>query len=825
MQLNIKISQLTFFISFMLGGYLFAQEECLNCHTDDGLSYKRKGREISLFVDEKKFGESVHAGLECIDCHSDFNAEELPHKEGKDIYKVDCGTCHEDYSKLVKSDIHHRLKNLVGDKGPDCKTCHDYHYVKSPSEVKNKVGFYCAKCHDGNVVLANPYHSKVVAKEKCYECHDATKYQPMLTQSVHSNLGCADCHNFISHNLKDHPGNVKNTQKADCYLCHSSIAAEHRESIHGISLNEGVDEAAMCWNCHGSHKILKVSDPQSQVATKNIAATCGECHDKAEMNEKYGIAPTCPTDSYSKSVHGKVVSEGGNAATCISCHGVHNIKNRIQEKSMISTYNIPDNCGKCHQEITEDYKESIHWIKAKKGVRLSPICTDCHCEHGINAINNTAQPRKEIRKMQEQTCLQCHQNPMINAKYGETSEVNLYQDSYHGLAGMRGDDDAATCVDCHSVHKILPANHPGSTVNEANVTETCKKCHPEANAVFAKSYSHVTQSAEGREIENFVSTTYFWLIVFVIGGMILHNLLIFVFEMHKKRKKLKNSITIPRFTRNEVIQHILLLTSFLLLAITGFALKFPKSFWADGLYQIGLTETIRQNIHRVCAVVMMTLGVYHIIYLFATKRGRDVLRNLIPNINDIKDAVQNILYYLRIKQHPPEFDKYDYAEKAEYWALIWGTIVMGITGLILWFPTFIGDWAPIWLIKVSETIHYYEAILATLAIIVWHWFFVIFHPAEYPMSFTWVDGKMSLAHYRHHHEKHFKKIVKEWFEVKHGKKARKDIKHSSELFISTLEKNGLNADDVFANEIRNDIELRNWLDKEVGGIEENTESE
>lgn len=140
---------------------------------------------------------------------------------------------------------------------------------------------------------------------------------------------------------------------------------------------------------------------------------------------------------------------------------------------------------------------------------------------------------------------------------------------------------------------------------------------------------------------------------------------------------------------------------------------------------------------------------------------------------------------------------------------------MGITGFILWFPTIVGNWAPTWLIKVSELIHFYEAILATLAIVVWHWFFVIFHPREYPMSLTWIDGKMTLETYRHHHEKHFRRVVLEWKEYLAGKRDLKKVSYSTILFTKTFEDNGLVPEQIIDKELENDPELRDWLDKQL----------
>jgi len=765
---------------------------CLDCH-------------------ENKIEKSVHESIiECQDCHSDVKDEEHIEKKPR---TVNCGSCHEEYTGLVNADIHHRLKIK---NPPNCKTCHGSHNVSTPpSDNWLKVKEVCSKCHT-SAILANPYHAKAIGNKQCYACHKDVDTRITLPSSVHKNLQCADCHNYISHNINAHSKEIKSEQIADCYLCHTDIAKVHRESIHGISLKEGIYEAAKCWDCHGSHDIKKVNSPSSKVFPKNLAQTCGNCHDNPEIIKKYKIAIPNPGVRYSNSVHGKLV-EGGRleAANCILCHGAHDIKNKVQHGSKISTNNIPELCGKCHPKAAEEYQQSIHWIRAKKGFTESPVCDYCHSEHSIHAVNILGK-REEAKKLQEETCMVCHENPRIAARFGKSGiEASRYQDSYHGMAVMRGDKDAAMCIDCHGVHKILPKDYSESSVSPENVTATCKKCHTNATQTFSRSYSHKTQQDEAAYVENIVDVIYFWFIIIVIGGMALHNALIFVYEIKKKKNKNIKHIKIPRFTQNEVIQHYLLLISFIVLAITGFALKYHQSWWANLLFNLGMTETARQYIHRGAAVVMMVTGVYHIGYLLFTSRGRDVLSNLLPKLSDFVEFRENMLYYLGISKQKPKFDKYDYTEKAEYWALIWGTIVMGITGLILWFPTLVGDWAPTWLIKVSELVHFYEAVLASLAIIIWHWFFVIFHPHEYPMSLTWIDGKMTLENYRHHHEKHFRKVVLQWIEYKSGKREFKKLSNSVILFTKTLEQNGLDPDKIINSEIEKDPELNDWIEKEL----------
>ncbi len=801
---NLSLNICIFFSILFFSTNSYSQDfKCGDCH--ENLTQKSVHNEV----------------ISCQDCHQSIKDES--HAEKKNYKKVKCESCHEEYADLVRRDIHHRLKGKVKNP-PDCKKCHGTHGIQTPpKENKLKVKEYCSKCHT-SMVLANPYHSKVVEGNKCISCHKQNGFTK-LTQSVHKNLECADCHNYISHNLSNHPKNVGAIQKADCYLCHSTIAKEHRESIHGISLNEGVDEAAMCWDCHGSHEIKKAKDPLSAVSPKNLGTTCGSCHDNPKLVEKFSFGVKNPGLLYSTSVHGLLVAKGRlDAANCSLCHGVHDIKNRVQPGSKISSFNVPETCGQCHQQIALEFEKSIHWIRAKKGVREAPVCNDCHNEHSIHAVN-TVDKKMEAKILQQRTCMICHEDPKIAERFGGSGDqAKQYEDSYHGLAMMRGDKEAAMCVDCHNVHKILPQQHPKSSVNPANITATCKKCHANATETFAKSYSHKTLDKTASKIEDVVTNVYQWLIISVIGGMILHNLLIFVFEIRKKRRHEKTEISIPRFTKNEVFQHLLLLTSFITLAVTGFALKYHGSWWAELLHMAGLSETARQYIHRGAAVVMILGSLYHIYYLLFTARGRDVLLNLIPKFHDITDARDNILYYLKLKKERPKFEAYDYTEKAEYWALIWGTIVMGATGFILWFPTIVGDWAPTWLIKVSELIHFYEAILATLAILVWHWFFVIFHPHEYPMSLTWIDGKMSLHTYRHHHEKHFRRVVLERKEFKSGIRDIKKVSNSTKLFVSALEKNGLDPDAILQHEIDNDPELRAWLEEKLEPKKEKKEN-
>jgi cytochrome b subunit of formate dehydrogenase len=134
-----------------------------------------------------------------------------------------------------------------------------------------------------------------------------------------------------------------------------------------------------------------------------------------------------------------------------------------------------------------------------------------------------------------------------------------------------------------------------------------------------------------------------------------------------------------------------------------------------------------------------------------TREGRRLARDLFPTLDDIRGAWQNLSYYLGLTSHKPEFARFNYAEKAEYWALVWGMFVMAGTGIMLWAKVVVGNHLPRWWLDIATAIHFYEAVLATLAIVVWHFYQVFFDPDVYPMNWAWWDGKMTLHHYREEH--------------------------------------------------------------------------
>jgi len=194
--------------------------------------------------------------------------------------------------------------------------------------------------------------------------------------------------------------------------------------------------------------------------------------------------------------------------------------------------------------------------------------------------------------------------------------------------------------------------------------------------------------------------------------------------------------------------HWLTVASFPVLVVTGFALKFPEEWWAAPLLSWESSFALRGGLHRIAGSILIGAMLYHAVHLAVSPRDRRILRHLLPGWKDVQDFWNMIRFNLGMTSTRPLWGKFGYAEKTEYWAFVWGIVLMGLTGLLLWFNTFTLRYFPNWVADAATALHYYEAILATLAVLVWHFYLVMFDPDVYPMDRTWLTGRSSVEHLR-----------------------------------------------------------------------------
>jgi formate dehydrogenase gamma subunit len=659
-------------------------DECLACHSDTSLTMEKKGKQVSLFVDPAELAKSPHKKLICVACHSGFDAQNVPHKEKID--PVNCKTCHKD--AVLRHQFHPQMNLAGGTHGKSdvsCKDCHGKHDVISPKSTGSKM-------------------------------HSAK-----LTEF--------------------------------CGSCHQDVMKTFSHSSHAQALAAGVQGAPTCIECH-RNPIARVSPAQDSTRIKIAQEKlCLSCH-LDDPNVRARISPTAGfIVAYEGSVHGASLHGGnGKAANCVDCHGSHEMQKGSQSTSRVAKANIPRTCAKCHASVAEQFNFSVHGLAVKRGINSAPVCTDCHGEHNILKTTDPLSP-VAARNVSSQVCSPCHSSVKLSQKYGLANDrFKSFADSYHGLATSAGSVEVANCASCHGVHDIKPSSDSTSRISRTNLVKTCGTCHPGSNDNFTKGAVHVIVTEKKDDVLYFVSTGYIFLIIATIGGMFFHNVIDFRKKAKRQLMYRRGLIARPpvahrlylRMSASERIQHATLVVSFFTLVLTGFALKYPDAWWVAPIRSISpLMFDLRGILHRVAGVLMVAAGLYHLYYIFFVPRGKQLIRDLVPKVSDLTDAVGVLRYNLGISREKPKFGRFSYVEKSEYWSLIWGTIVMAATGAILWFDnTFLGLLTKLWW-DVARTIHYYEAWLATLAIIVWHFYFVIFNPDTYPINLAFWKGTLT----------------------------------------------------------------------------------
>ncbi len=273
-----------------------------------------------------------------------------------------------------------------------------------------------------------------------------------------------------------------------------------------------------------------------------------------------------------------------------------------------------------------------------------------------------------------------------------------------------------------------------------------------------------------------------------------------------------------RMTVNERIQHFLLLSSFITLVITGFALKFPEAMWVNW-FRILLGEgafEFRGDLHRIAAGLMVGVSLYHLGYIIFTKKGRKLVYDMWFKKTDITDLTQTFKYYFGKTKERPKFRRFSYIEKMEYWAVIWGTVVMGISGGVLWFENTFLPVISISGMDIATTVHYYEAILASLAILVWHFYFVIYNPDVYPMNKAWFTGHLSKEEMELEHPLWLEEIEKEEEKNKEQKEEQKESETEKEEITNKPEDKKTGTESAETGSKDTDKDLINVAKKEIG---------
>ncbi len=581
-----------------------------------------------------------------------------------------------------------------------------------------------------------------------------------LRASVHANVGCTGCHAGNTAPTTTATDEATQLGRASCARCHSQQVSAYKASIHAKLAAPSQSETAGCVGCHGDHDILPSQNPQSRVNGRNLSATCRSCHRRAKASEQTAGDPGV-NPQHADSIHPIV----GSSVSCVNCHGVaHEIRAIDDPEASVSRGKVARTCGRCHAEVERAYRLSEHAKALSRDGTATPTCSTCHAPHEITrSIAN-------FRLRSDKICGQCH-----------SSRRDRYLDTYHGRAHDLGDIRVAACYDCHGAHQINKASDPRSTINEANRVATCQKCHRQASANFAKFMPH----ADHRDQKHyptlywsFVSMTALLIVVFAFFG--LHTLLWLYrslrlyfsdparFRELKHEARNESGATVYlRFRPVDRLCHSLLILSFMLLVLTGMPLRFHSAPWAQYFFACIGGPRAAGRLHRLGAVLTLGYFAIHLSSLvgpirrarpqFLNDQGHFSLKRFfgfalgpdspLPNFQDVRDFVAHTRWFIG-KGPRPSFDRFTYWEKFDYFAVFWGVSVIGLSGLVMWFPLPITHLFPGWIINVAHFIHSDEALLAAGFIFTFHFFNSNFRPEKFPIDLVMFSGRVTESEMR-----------------------------------------------------------------------------
>lgn len=232
----------------------------------------------------------------------------------------------------------------------------------------------------------------------------------------------------------------------------------------------------------------------------------------------------------------------------------------------------------------------------------------------------------------------------------------------------------------------------------------------------------------------------------------------------EKKKDVREAVSAGevfyRFGVNVRAQHFVLAVSMVLLILSGLPLRFHESVvWKFIVFLLGGIDN-STFLHRVGASGLMLICVWHVSWLAFTRDGRKEFLALLPMPKDLFDVIQNMKYFLRLSDEKAAFDRFSYIEKFDYWAVYWGVVVMVGSGLLLWFQDTTLRFLPKFVLDIAKEMHRDEALLATLAIVIWHMYNAHLNPKKFPGTLVIWNGLMTKEEMLDEHPVEYEKRMK-----------------------------------------------------------------
>jgi len=439
-------------------------------------------------------------------------------------------------------------------------------------------------------------------------------------------------------------------------------------------------------------------------------------------------------------------------------------------------------CKDCHDIPLFRPVSLFKTVRAGVSERAISRCVVCHSDehftryfysHVTTRMHKARDPREVVAM-----CSSCHADAALAKRHGLPDVVSSYLETYHGKAVLFGSTLAPDCLDCHSskgnIHGMLAATDPRSSVHADNRPATCstQDCHSTAGPALASFDVHATRNIATHKLEFCVALFFVIMTLAIVLPIMTLNVLGLIRELlpsHAAEEEIDRLTELAemkaaaegglkRFTLGHRLQHIFLVTVFVVLCLTGLPMKFPEASWSPPIYQLFGGIRGAPIVHRVAGILLVIGFIYHVgsILLSVTRslarENKLTLMNwikavlalpMIPKPQDAKNIVMQVKYVFFLSPKRPNCGRFSWKEKLEYLGLFWGITLIAITGFLLWAESLSSHVIPGWVLNICYLAHTYESFLAMAHITLIHIPGVIGRPGMSPLSSMVVNGNIS----------------------------------------------------------------------------------
>ncbi len=542
--------------------------------------------------------------------------------------------------------------------------------------------------------------------------------------------------------------------------------------------------------------------PHAQIA-------CTDCH----IREEVAVVPHLPVSRVDCTRQCHLVDPGGLETRFSHAPVAETLALSVHAEDRLRDLNLADGpllganqsaCLYCHDEpVFRDPTGAIP-VLAALGSRTFDRCDTCHTQQSateiayyLRHIAARLQPARPTLEM-AQLCAVCHSDPDVVAEFEMHDAVASFVRSYHGKAALLGDQSTANCISCHvapgaSAHLMLGPEDPGSSVSPARLPSTCRStaCHPGADVQIAAAGVHLDLPDARGTLEYWLAAAFILFTVLTFGPslvMTILELLAIVIGAQRHDHALEELThavlghpegrkRLVRFTVSQRVQHWVLVILFALLALTGFPLKFADRAWSRSVIDALGGLDVARTIHHWAGLALMAGLVAHLVYVAGTwyvrwrvEAAQGTRRGFVGSIlalpmwvgpNDALDMGRLLAYLMRLRRTKPSFGRFGVREKFEYIGVFWGTVLLGLTGLLLWGEQISSRFLSGRALNLALIAHTYEAFLALIHVGILHIVHVMLAPSVFPLSPATITGQTPAAELAEFHDEQVRAVARE----------------------------------------------------------------